>query len=644
MPLRYEDRRFATPIKELKDASVSLVRGVVGRLDVKQTRRKNLHIATFEISDPTGTASVVLFGGPRSFSGVSEGSGIALYGATRRRGKIIEFENPDWTILNDGTKGQREQKNDWARILPVYPTVKGLSRKQLAGIIYACVTSPDLIVDDHIPEKILTERGFPSLKKAFMGVHAPGSPEETEPSRRRLAYQELYEIGKKIFEARAARKRKKAPQLESGADYIGVFVDSLPFALTQSQTDAINEISCDMRESSPMYRLLQGDVGSGKTIVSACAVMQCVKSGCQAAVLTPTTVLSAQFFAECARHLSPFGVRCAELTGGVPEKERASLLASLAGGELDVVVGTHALLGDDVAFKALGLVVIDEQHRFGVLQRDRMENKRFSRLSPRVPHTLMMSATPIPRTLSMALYGDVDSTVIAGKPPGRAPVVTKIVSDNHVGDIYSFMAERVNSGERCCWVCRSIGDDGEFQSDDASVLWRADDIGEKLSKDIPGLRVERLHGRINSDEKRSAIERFSRGQSQVLVSTTVIEVGVDIPEAGVIVIEGASSYGLSQLHQMRGRVGRGERRGVCILLDSVKNIKKHGRLDILKNCDDGFQIAEEDLKLRGAGEIAGLRQHGDIPLKAADLPRDAGLLELARSDIEVAQCGAHYRD
>jgi ATP-dependent DNA helicase RecG len=632
------------------DGESHVVSGRVVKFQVRPTRRRNIHIASFEIDDSTGIAKAIVFGGPRSFSGIREGAMAILYGAPRLNQGIPEFENPDWAILKD-----RTVPPEWSRMLPIYPTVKALPRKLLAGIIYDCVTSPGLALKDPLPQEILKKHSFPSLLDAIRGTHAPGSSEEIEVSRKRLAYQELYEIQKKAREAARRRKARRARPL-GAVLAISEFAKNLPFELTHSQQSAISEISEDMNKSAPMHRLLQGDVGTGKTAVAAAVIAQCVKSGCQAAVLTPTTILSSQFYASCVRYLSPLGIRCEEFTAVDAKARKASFLSLLASGEIDVAIGTHALLGDDVEFNALGLVVIDEQHRFGVLQRERIGSKPFSNTGnavvegtkdARVPHTLMMSATPIPRTLMLALYGDVDVTEIraSAKPlsacgkTGRLPVVTKIVSDNHIGDVCAFLSAKAKAGERCFWVCRKVGgeegeDDGKHENDEATDDSSVRSRAMWLSREIPFAHVGQLYGKMSQEEKNAAIADFRTGRTQILVSTTVIEVGVDVPDASAIVIEGASGYGLSQLHQMRGRVGRGGGGGVCILFDSVRNIKKNERLNILKNCGDGFQIAEEDMKLRGAGELDGLRQHGETLLKAARLPRDAGLLELARADLD----------
>jgi ATP-dependent DNA helicase RecG len=629
MPVRYEDRSRLTSVKSLSSGTPAAVRARVEKCEVRSAKFRNLHIALLEINDGSGPAKVTIFGGRMSFTSLAAGKSMLLYGAPLEDRGCMEFKNPDWTLLADD-EADKKAKNDWFRILPVYPTVKQLPRKQLAGIIYRCVTSPDFRVSDTLPDEILKKRSFPSLADAFRGVHAPRSDEEIRVSRSRLAYQEFYDVQKKIFESVDARKKKRAFSLKNGLDLARKFTLSLPFEMTDSQSGASEEISRDLCRESPMHRLLQGDVGAGKTVVAARAIAQCLGAGRQAAVMAPTTVLTGQFYRECVKLLSPLGIKCVEFLGGMPACEREKMLESLRTGEAGLVVGAHALLGDGLEFKSLGLVVIDEQHRFGVLQRERLAKRDV------MPHTLMMSATPIPRTLCMAVYGDMDATVMTGRPPGRMPVITKIVSDNHTDEVYSFLERRIKRGERCYWVCPSIGDEpaaGDGQNVNApglpSIQQRVSDMEEKIKK----IRVERLHGKLTRDEKNEAISRFARGESDVLVATTVIEVGLDVPEATVIVIESACRFGLAQLHQLRGRVGRGGRQGFCLLLDSALNIKNHGRLHVLKKTDDGFVIAEEDMKERGAGEIAGVRQHGEISFRAANPAMDAGLLLMAREDV-----------
>lgn len=621
MPFRYEDRRFVTPLAEISGEGPSVAGGIVGSLRIRPTRRRNVFAAAFDLDDGTASVGVVVFGARNALLGLSEGRKVLLYGRPVKRDGEYVFPSPEYTLCSEnGTPPP-----GWDRIVPIYPTTAGLARKTLASLIRSCVTSDSLVLCDPLPEALLKKYSFPSLDEALRGIHIPSCQEEIERSEKRLAYQEFFELQKALWALRKRVFALESPNLARGGAMRRRFMEALPFEPTDAQRRAVAEIAEDLSRSRPMRRLLQGDVGCGKTIVALGALAQAVGAGFRAAVLVPTTVLSGQFRRACERHLSPVGVRCAEVLGGMSEKARASLRRALEDGEVDVVVGTHALLEEWLSFDRLGLVVIDEQHRFGVAQRERMADKG------RTPHLLAMSATPIPRTLCMALYGEIDSTVIAELPSSRKPVTTKIVSDNHIDELYAFLEERVASGGRCYWVCPYIGDEKrgeEGASGDESVLSRA----SHMRKTLRGVRVETLHGRLSAEEKRASVARFASGECDVLVSTTVIEVGIDVPEANLIVVESASGFGLSQLHQLRGRVGRGEAPGICILLDRAANIRGNRRLAVLKECSDGFAIAEKDLEMRGPGEIAGFRQHGELSFRVADVRRDADVMRLAVRD------------
>lgn len=624
LPLRYEDRRGAAPIASLADARPAVVRGSIESLEIRKAHHKNLYIATLEIADDTAAARVVFFGGIKSFSAFRGARAIAVYGAPAvQEAPVPEFVGPEYLLLKDADDAI---PLEWGRVYPVYPTTAGLSRGWLAALIYRTVCSRALTADDPLPAEILRKYDFSGISEALRALHAPLAPEEIEPARRRMAYQELFVLQQKVAAAARRRKRQSAPSLAEGRAAAGKLFDSLPFEPTPSQRAAAAQIAADLSQAFPMHRLLQGDVGSGKTVVALAAAAMAATAGYQTAVLVPTTILSAQFYRACAKHLVPLGVRCAELRGAMPKRAKRALLDALAAGEIDVLVGTHALLEDDVVFGALALAVIDEQHRFGVAQRERIARKSAS------CHVLMMTATPIPRTMCMAFYGHIDVQVLAEKPACRKPVATKIVSENHIGDVYSFLAGRLRDGERCYWVCPAIGEGGDADGD-SSVMARAADIERHLS----GLRAERLHGKMSADEKAAAMERFAAGATNLLIATTVIEVGVDVPEANLMVIESASAFGLAQLHQLRGRIGRGDRAGICILLDSARNLKDNKRLAILLESDDGFRIAEEDLKLRGAGDVTGLRQHGEADFRIASLPEDTALLEAAVRDVALAE-------
>lgn len=623
LPFRYEDRSHPVRVRDLAEGVPATLCGRIADCNVRRASGGNLHIATLDVFDDTGDVSVVLFGGARSFyrfSALPTHAPIALYGTPLRRSptEALSFSNPDYLLSQEGDTDARAA---WCRIQPVYHATQGISQKWLANLIYDCLRRDRCVIPDPLPEHIRSARALPTMRQALHGVHAPQSLEEAEACRRRLAYQELYDAQRKISMMREERNRRTAPALREGRALTARFCAALPFEMTRAQRDAIREIAAALDGTSPMYRLLQGDVGTGKTAVALAALAQCAGAGRQAAVLAPTTVLSAQFAAQCARYLEPLGVRCAELRGGTARRQRAALLAALAAGNVDVLVGTHALLEDDVAFRALGLIVIDEQHRFGVRQRASLAEKGAA------PHILTMSATPIPRTLCMAVHGDVDRTELREKPASRKPVLTKLVSDNHTDDIYVFLDSTVRAGGRAFWVCPAV-DGGMDGGERASVSARASDLAAAR----PGLRIERLFGAMPPEEKRAVVERFATGAADVLVATTVIEVGIDVPAANLLVVEEATRFGLSQLHQIRGRVGRGAERGVCILLDNAAALRGNARLATLCGCDDGFRIAEEDLATRGAGEIAGTRQHGATAFRAVAFPRDADLLEWAAAD------------
>ena len=636
MPLRYEDRRRVASASELRPGCRTVFRGMIETARIRPAqsgRNRNLYIATLEIAERGAQASpvvarVVLFGGPRSFGAIEEGRGILLYGEPRfegqggKTGDVPEFASPEYAVLKNPDD---EPPAGWLRIVPVYPTTAGLSRRKLAEIIYGCATSGELIAYDPLPDELVAKRELPTYRDALRWIHAPEDEGAIAAARARLAYQELYLMQRKVAAARSRRSQVRAEnfaKLSGGREAANRFLAGLPFPLTPFQMQVAAEVAADLEnpEGIPMYRLLQGDVGSGKTVLALYAAALCAGAGCQAAIMAPTSILCAQLYAACERHLAPIGVRCAMLTGGTKAGERKALLASLARGEVDVLVGTHALIEPDVVFSKLALAVVDEQQRFGVEQRDRFQRKGEG------VHLLSMSATPIPRTLSLALYGDMETSQLREKPPGRKAVLTRLLSDNHLGELYRFLRERIAAGERCFWVCPLV-DAGETE-ELSSVVDRAGDAEKRLR----GALVGRLHGRMTLEEKSRAMVRFARGETPLLVSTTVIEVGVDVPEANIMIVEGASRFGLSQLHQLRGRVGRGGARGVCILLDSAANISKSEGLSIVAKCDDGFAIAEEDLRLRGAGEIAGVRQHGELAFRVARLPEDLPLLEYARAD------------
>jgi ATP-dependent DNA helicase RecG len=618
LPARYEDRRKVTSVHRLAEGKEAVLSGKIGNFSTRTARSRRLNIATFTVSDDSGEVDVVLFGGSGKFGSIHDGNSIYLYGVPfASRKNSFELKNPEYFIV-----GANGSLPSWLRLWPVYPTTKGLPRSWLANTIYDCVMSEELIIDDPLPPHITEKYSFPSIKDAFKNIHAPSCMEDIERSRGRLAYQDFFENQMRIAERERLRHMVQSHSMSDGETLQSRFTSALPFELTDSQREALSDIAKDMDSTVPMNRLVIGDVGSGKTAVAAAAAARCAGAGYQSAILVPTTLLAHQFFGFCEKYMSALGVSVAAISGATPRAARDELLWKLRDGEIDVLIGTHAMLSDGIAFKSLGLLVIDEQQRFGVLQRDRISSAN------RGVHLLMTSATPIPRTLRMAFYGDVAYTQM-GTRPGKGKTVTRVMSDNHIGELYNFLEHRIKTtSERCYWVCPTIGG-GELTDGDSSVMNRLRDI--KLN--VRDISVEALTGTMTEAEKSARMERFAASPG-ILVSTTVIEVGVDVGGANIIIIESASSFGLSQLHQMRGRVGRGERPGVCILLDSARNLKNNRRLEILLECADGFQIAEEDLKLRGAGEYLGTRQHGEESFRAADVARDEKWFLSAKRDAE----------
>jgi len=619
MPIRYEDRRNATPIAKLLPDKPAVVRGTLECVERRKSlKRQNLWITTASVTDATGSVGVVWFSGWANDIADGEGREILLCGTPVLNGRAAEFASPEYKLLPAESGAALPQDAEWNRIIPIYPATEDMPRRLLSRIIYDCVTSPDLIVGETLPSDILKKRNLLPLKDALRAIHNPSSRQDIINGRRSLVYREFYELQKRLRETRTRRMASIAPSLAAGTEALSRFVAGLPFTLTTSQTEALEEITADLNRETPMTRLLQGDVGSGKTVVALAAAAKTLGAGYQVALLAPTTILSGQLYAECEKNLAPPGFPCFELTSATGAADKKRIRAVAREDKPLVLVGTHALLEEGVKFGNLGLAIIDEQHRFGVTQRSSMREKNDS------AHLLMMSATPIPRTLCLTFYGDIDCSFVKGKPHGRQPIITRIVDARRMNEVYRFIEKMLANGGRCYWICPLIGGDGE------GVLFRA----EELKRGLRGIKVEALYGSMPPDAKRGAIERFASGDVPLLVSTTVVEVGVDVAEANVIVIEDAPGFGLSQLHQLRGRVGRGTKRGVCLLLEDSQKNGQSARLRVLENTEDGFAIAEADLKLRGEGELAGLRQHGDTGLRVADIAKDARILEWTREDVE----------
>jgi ATP-dependent DNA helicase RecG len=511
-------------------------------------------------------------------------------------------------------------------LTPVYPTTAGLTQANIRKVIAIAIKQNELA--ETLPAGVYSGLNLPAFKASIHALHSPPPDanlstleNKTTPEWRRLAFDELLAQQLSMRKHYALRATIDAPSMAHSKSLISQLLKSLPFALTQSQQKVALEIGRDLTQPHPMQRLLQGDVGSGKTIVACMAALQAIESGWQVALMAPTEILAEQHYKKFSTWLAPMNIQIAWLTGSQSKKEREIASENIASGHAQLAVGTHALFQDAVSFHKLGLAIIDEQHRFGVQQRLALRKK-----GEPEPHQLMMSATPIPRTLSMSYFADLDVSVIDELPPGRTPIVTKLVSDERRDEILQRVREACMAGSQAYWVCPLI------EESEALQLQTANDTFAHMQATFPELKVGLVHGRMKPAEKQEVMSKFSMGEIQLLVATTVIEVGVDVPNASLMVIEHAERSGLSQLHQLRGRVGRGAAKSTCILLYQNKlSETARARLKVIYENTDGFIIAQADLNLRGPGEFLGTRQSGVPMLKIADLERDADLLETAKN-------------
>jgi ATP-dependent DNA helicase RecG len=621
LPIRYEDETRLTPIGAARHGEPVLVEGEVLSAEVAYRPRRQL---VLKVRDDSGLLFVRFLNFyPSQARSLAEGVRLRLFGEVRAGFFGGEMVHPRYRVLR-GPEPLPET------LTPVYPTTAGLSQTVLRQFIHDALARADL--SDTLPDEVRRHCDLEPFGPSVLALHRPepdapeGLEDRTHPAWRRMKFDELLGQQLSMRMHYRARRRESAPPFGSGGALTAALVKRLPFRLTTAQLRAWGEIERDLGAAHPMNRLLQGDVGSGKTIVAALAAARAVEHGFQAAVMAPTEILAEQHQRKFAEWLEPLGVRVAWLAGGQGARERRRSLAEVAEGAVQVAIGTHALFQDKVSFAQLGLAIVDEQHRFGVRQRLALRGKA----GRGAPHQLMMSATPIPRTLSMSYYADLDVSVIDELPPGRKPVVTKLVAESRRDEVVARIREACREGRQAYWVCPLI------EESEALELKTAIETHARLAADLGELRVGLVHGRLQPAEKAQVMGDFEAGRVHLLVATTVIEVGVDVPNASLMVIEHAERFGLAQLHQLRGRVGRGPADSVCLLL--YQNPLSEGaraRLRIIFEHNDGFRIAREDLLLRGPGEYLGARQSGVPLLRFADLAHDEDLLAAARSAADV---------
>ncbi len=617
LPLRYEDETRITPIAGARAGQHAVLEGEIIHSETQFRPRRQLQAV---LEDGSGRITLRWL---HVYPGQQER--LRAGRRVRARGEVrAGFGGPE--IVHPLTS---EAGAELPRTLtPVYPTTQGLSQASLRKAIDEALARADL--GDTLPPQIVEDYGLASFEESLRMLHHPTPDVSLEslaghrhPAWRRIKFDELLAQQLALAAARAARLARRARPLTPRDALPGRLRDSLPFALTRAQRRSIRQITDDLARGHPMHRLLQGDVGSGKTIVAAFAAAHAISAGAQVAVMAPTEILAEQHLRKFSEWLEPLGVRVAWLAGSLAAGARRAALAAIASGEARLVVGTQALIQDKVVFQDLGLVITDEQHRFGVGQR--LDLNRKGEAGDALPHQLSMSATPIPRTLAMAFFADMEVSVIDELPPGRTPVVTKLFADTRRDEILARIGAEVRAGRQAYWVCPLV------EESEALQLQTAVDTWERLRGMLPDLRVGLMHGRLPTQEKAEVMEAFRGGRIDLLVSTTVIEVGVDVPNATLMVIEHAERFGLAQLHQLRGRVGRGALQSACVLLyqPPLSGVARE-RLRAMYETSDGFEIAQRDLALRGPGELLGLRQSGQAPLRFADLSADEGLLEQAR--------------
>ena len=609
-PRGYEDRTKLIPIEKLEVDTPACFRAMVMNTPRTAHVRKGLDLTKVQVADHTARLNLTFFNNKYVVEQLQYGQEYIFYGAVS--GDFIGYNmtNPVFERLDAPAVTTR-------RVLPIYPLTAGLSNASVLKAVQQALAICDT-PEEIIPEPVRREYGILPAQRAYQAIHQPQSLAEAEMAKKRLIFEEFFVFSAGLSLMRAARADKKT-EVYTNLE-MRPFYGALPFTLTGAQQRAVEDIRRDLGRGAPMNRLVQGDVGSGKTMVAAAAAYLAANNHRQTALMAPTEILAEQHFASLEKLFAPMGITVALLTGSMTVKQKKIVRERIENGDVQVVVGTHALLSDATKFQNLGMVIADEQHRFGVAQRSRLSGKGED------PHLLVMSATPIPRTLALLMYGDLEVSILDELPPGREQVDTFLVTESYRPRINAFIRKQVQEGHQCFVVCPAVEENEELGMK-AATVW-ADTLQQTV---FPDLRIALLHGQMKGAEKEAAMASFARGEADVLVATTVIEVGVDVPNATLMVIEDADRFGLSQLHQLRGRVGRGKAKSYCILTSRNRNQDTLMRLKALCKTTDGFKIAEEDLKLRGPGDFFGSRQSGLPAFRVADLSFDLQTLKDAQA-------------
>ncbi len=616
-PRRYEDRSQIVPIAGAEDGANVCISAVVADEPRLARIRRGMELVKFKVFDDSGMLEVTYFNQSWMKNNISRGEEYVFYGRMECKGQRRTMANPVYEKA-DAPRGVT------GRIMPVYPMSRGLTQKVIAQSVRSGLDACVQQLPEPIPAELMQRLKLADAAYAYENVHFPADFEALRQARRRLVFEELFLLACALERRRAGRVEK--PGLRFGAPDMEAFYARLPFSPTGAQKRAVREALADMASGRAMNRLLQGDVGSGKTLCAAALAWAAHRNGFMTAFMAPTEILAEQHCKTLTGLLAPLGMRVEKLTGAMTVREKHAVKRALADGEIDLLVGTHALFTDDVVYPRLGLVITDEQHRFGVGQRAALAAKS------ETVHMLVMSATPIPRTLALIIYGDLDVSILDEMPPGRQKVDTFAVDSRYRERLNGFIRRQAENGNQVYVVCPAVE---ESENESMLSLKSAERTAEELQAALPELRIACVHGRMKPKEKDAVMDGFTRGETDVLVSTTVIEVGVDVPNATLMIVENAERFGLSQLHQLRGRVGRGRDKSYCVLVSDAQNEEAKARLGILCETNDGFRIAEEDLRLRGPGDFFGARQHGLPEMHIAHLGADTGILKAAKAEADA---------
>ncbi|MDD5679773.1 MAG: ATP-dependent DNA helicase RecG [Candidatus Omnitrophica bacterium] len=631
LPRRYEDRSEIVPVKDVRPENVYTIKGRIKRHGIWKSK-KGMLIYEMVVSDGTGNIHAVWYNQPYLRKYFKMGEDIILYGKVEKF-KSLQITHPDYEILKE-EEGSIDTVN-MGRIVPIYPLTQDVTQKYLRSLVNRAIEGTANLIKEVIPTQVRARCRLADAKFAVTNIHFPVSFESLKMAERRIIFEEFF-----IFETALAlikkdrEKRSPGVRHEVKESLFEDFTDMLPFELTKEQVEAIKSIESDMKSSVPMNRLLEGEVGSGKTVVAMYALLLTIKNSFQGVVMVPTEILAQQHYLTLSEFFAPAGINVKLLTGSMSDEEKDKVKKELKEGSAGIIVGTHSLIQEDISFDKVGLLVIDEQHKFGVSQRALLRKKDVK------ADVLIMTATPIPRTLALTVYGDLDISEIRELPEGRQAISTYWVEEERKDKVYKFAKEEILNGRQAYIVCPRIEETGK------SDLASAKNVYEHLAKNVfPEFKLALIHGRMKAAEKDKIMKDFKKNKINILVSTTVIEVGIDIPNAAVMIIENADRFGLAQLHQLRGRIGRGGHKSYCILISNPESDEAKRRLEAFEQLQSGFELAEEDFSIRGPGQILGTRQHGLPEIKFGDIIEDKAILELARKEaFELVEHDSGLKD